>query len=48
VPNSIITDNGSQFMGRKFLEFCDKFHIKVDWQPWRIHRPTVRWNAPTA
>jgi transposase InsO family protein len=31
VPNSIITDNGSQFMGRKFLEFCDKFHIRVDW-----------------
>jgi hypothetical protein len=25
VPNSIITDNGSQFTGRKFLEFCDKF-----------------------
>jgi hypothetical protein len=31
VPNSIITDNGSQFTGRKFLEFCDKFHIYVDW-----------------
>jgi transposase InsO family protein len=31
VPNSIITDNGSQFTGRKFLEFCDKFHIGVDW-----------------
>jgi transposase InsO family protein len=31
VQNSIITDNGSQFMGRKFLEFCDKFHIRVDW-----------------
>jgi transposase InsO family protein len=30
-PNSIITDNGSQFTGRKFLEFCDKFHIRVDW-----------------
>jgi transposase InsO family protein len=29
--NSIITDNGSQFTGRKFLEFCDKFHIRVDW-----------------
>jgi hypothetical protein len=31
VPNSIITDKGSQITGRKFLEFCDKFHIHVDW-----------------
>jgi transposase InsO family protein len=31
VPSFIITDNGSQFTGRKFLEFCDKFHIRVDW-----------------
>jgi transposase InsO family protein len=31
VSNSIITDNGSQFTGRKFLEFCDKYHICVDW-----------------
>jgi transposase InsO family protein len=31
VPNSIITDNRSQFTGRKSLEFCYKFHIRVDW-----------------
>jgi transposase InsO family protein len=31
VPNSIISNNGSQFTGRKFLEFCDKHHIRVDW-----------------
>jgi transposase InsO family protein len=31
VPNSIISDNMSQFTDRKFLEFCDKFHILVDW-----------------
>jgi transposase InsO family protein len=31
VPNSIITDNRSQFTGRKFLEFYDKHHIHVDW-----------------
>jgi transposase InsO family protein len=48
VPNSIITDNGSQFTGKKFLEFCDKFHIRVDWQPWRIHKLTVRWSVPMA
>jgi hypothetical protein len=31
VPNSIITDNGTQFTSRKFLEFCDDYHIRVDW-----------------
>jgi transposase InsO family protein len=31
VPNSIITDNGSQFMCRKFLEFCGKYHIRMNW-----------------
>jgi transposase InsO family protein len=31
VPNSIITDNGTQFTGRKFLDFCDDHHIRVDW-----------------
>jgi hypothetical protein len=31
VPNFIITNNESQFTSRKFLEFCDKFHIRVDW-----------------
>jgi hypothetical protein len=31
VPNSIITDNMSQFTSKKFLEFCDKHHIRVDW-----------------
>jgi hypothetical protein len=31
VVNAIITDNRSQFTGRKFLKFCDKFHIYVNW-----------------
>ena len=31
MPNSIITDNGTQCTGRKFLEFCDRHHIRVDW-----------------
>jgi hypothetical protein len=31
VPNSIITDNSSQFTSRKFLVFCDKHHIRMDW-----------------
>jgi transposase InsO family protein len=41
VPNSIITDNGSQFTGRKFLEFCDKFHICVDWAA--VAHPKNKW-----
>jgi transposase InsO family protein len=28
VPNLIITDNGTQFTGKKF---CDGHHIRVDW-----------------
>jgi hypothetical protein len=31
VPSSIITDNGTQFTGRKFLDFCEDHHIRVDW-----------------
>ena len=29
VPNTIITDNGTQFAGKKFLTFCDDHHICV-------------------
>jgi hypothetical protein len=31
IPNMIITDNGTQFMGKKFLNFCDDNNIRVDW-----------------
>jgi transposase InsO family protein len=31
VPNSIITDNGTQFTCRKFLEFCDNHYVRLDW-----------------
>jgi ribonuclease HI/transposase InsO family protein len=31
VLNSIITDNGTQFTGKKFLDFCGDHHIRVDW-----------------
>ena len=30
VPNSIIMDNGTQFTEKKFLLFCDKYHIHID------------------
>ena len=29
VPNTIITDNRTQFTGKKFLTFCDDHHIRV-------------------
>jgi transposase InsO family protein len=31
IPNSIITDNGNQFTGKKFIDFCEGHHIRVDW-----------------
>ena len=31
VPNFIITDNGMQFTRKKFLQFCNEYHIRVDW-----------------
>jgi hypothetical protein len=31
IPNTIITDNGTQFTGEKFLNFCDDNNIRVDW-----------------
>jgi hypothetical protein len=30
IPNSIITDNGTQFTRKKFLDFCEGHHIRVD------------------
>jgi transposase InsO family protein len=31
IPNTIITDNRTQFTGKKFLNFCDDNNICVDW-----------------
>ena len=31
IRNVIITDNGTQFTGKKFLDFCDRHHIRVNW-----------------
>jgi hypothetical protein len=31
IPNTIITNNSTQFTGEKFLNFCDNNHIRVDW-----------------
>jgi transposase InsO family protein len=31
IPNTIITDTGTQFTGKKFLNFCDDNNIRVNW-----------------
>jgi hypothetical protein len=31
MPKSIIMDNGTQFTENRFLEFCDEYHIHIDW-----------------
>jgi hypothetical protein len=30
VPNIIIIDNGTNFIGKKFLEFADGYGIRID------------------
>jgi len=30
IPNSIITDNGKQFVEKKLLRFYDDYHIRLD------------------
>ena len=30
VPNGIITDHGTNFTEKKFLDFCDGYGIKID------------------
>ena len=31
VPNCIIIDHGTNFTGKKFLDFCDGYGIRIDW-----------------
>jgi transposase InsO family protein len=31
IPNTIITDNGTRFTRKKFLNFCDDNNNRVDW-----------------
>jgi transposase InsO family protein len=31
VPNCILTNNGTQFTGKRFLDFYDNHHIRVLW-----------------
>jgi len=31
IPNVIITNNSTQFTGKKFLDFCNQHHIRVNW-----------------
>ena len=31
VPNYIIPDHGTNFIGKKFLDFCDGYGIRIDW-----------------
>ena len=31
IPNCIITDHGTNFIGKKFLDFSDGYDIRIDW-----------------
>ena len=41
VPNSIITNNGTQFTGKKFIQFCDEQCNRVDWLA--VVHPRTNW-----
>ena len=45
IPNVIITDNGTQFTGKKFLDFCDRHHIRVNLLAVAHHRTNVQSNV---
>jgi transposase InsO family protein len=45
VPNSI-TDNGTQFTRKTFLEFCEGHHIRVDWAA--VAHPTTNGQVERA
>jgi hypothetical protein len=48
VPYSIITNNGTQFTGKKFLDFCEDHHTCVDWAVVAHPRTMGKWSAPMA
>ena len=48
VPNSIITDNGTQFTGRKFIRFYDEQQSGSIGQPSHTPRQMGRSSAQTA
>jgi hypothetical protein len=46
VPNSIITDNNTQFTGEKFLDFYDDNNIWVEWAV--VAHPCMNWKVEHA
>ena len=45
VPNCIITNHGTNFTGKKFLDFCDGYDNRIDWASVRHPRSNgqVEW-----
>ena len=48
VPNYIITDHGTNFIEKKFLDFCDGYSIRIDWPQSNTRVLTVRSSKPMA
>jgi transposase InsO family protein len=46
IPNTIITDNSTQFTGKKFLNFYDDNNIRVDWSV--VAHPTTNGQVERA
>jgi hypothetical protein len=48
VPNSIITNTGPNSREENSESSATNSTSAWTGQPWRIHRPTAKWSAPTA
>ena len=48
VPNYIITDHETNFTGKKFLDFCDGYGIRIDWASVRHPRTNGQVSEPMA
>jgi hypothetical protein len=47
IPNTIITDNGTQFTRKKFPNFCDNNNICVDWSAVAHPKTNRKWRGQT-
>lgn len=46
-PQSVVTDDGTQFIDEKFQRLMEELKIKQHFSSVKHHKPTVKWKLPT-